>query len=84
MIAGSAVSLFWLFFVQEKTSGSLRICRLLFGIDSVVKDTPLHTLAMVDAIVIALPLSIIAALIAWAVIGSAKESQQAPVTVSAD
>ena len=74
MIAGSAVSLFWLFFVQEKTSGSLRICRLLFGIDSVVKDTPLHTLAMVDAIVIALPLSIITALIVGAVRCSAKET----------
>lgn len=75
MITGSASSLFWLFFVQEKTAGSLQLCKLLFNTTSIVKDTPLNTLCMVDAIVIALPLSIIAALVSWAIIGNAKETQ---------
>lgn len=70
ILTGSAASLFWLFFVQEKTAGSLQICNLLFHTTSIVKNTPLQTLAMVDAIVVALPLSILAALIAWAVVGN--------------
>ena len=75
MITGSASSLFWLFLVQEKTAGSLQICKLLFHTTSIVKNTPLHTLSMVDAIAVALPLSVIAALIAWAIIGNAKENE---------
>lgn len=67
MITGSASSIIWLFFIQEKTAGSLQICNLLFNTTSIVKDTALSTLSMVDAIVIALPLSIIAGLIGWAV-----------------
>jgi hypothetical protein len=68
MITGSAVSLVWLFFVQEKTASSLQICKLLFNTTSVVKGTALNSLAMVDAIAVSLPLSIIAALIAWAIL----------------
>ena len=51
MVTGSATSLFWLFFVQEKTAGSLQICKLLFQTTSIVKDTALQTLSMVDAMV---------------------------------
>jgi len=81
MIAGSAVSLFWIFFVQEKTAGSLQICRLLFNTTSIVKGTVLNTLSMVDAIVIGLPMSVIAGLIAWAVVGNKSEVETAvPVT----
>jgi SSS family solute:Na+ symporter len=81
MIAGSAVSLFWIFFVQEKTAGSLQICRLLFNTTSIVKGTVLNTLSMVDAIVIGLPMSVIAGLIAWAVVGNKNEVETAvPVT----
>jgi len=72
MITGSLSSLFWLFFIQEKTAGSLQICNLLFNTTSIVKNTPLNTLSMVDAIVVALPLSFIAALVTWAVKGNAK------------
>jgi SSS family solute:Na+ symporter len=75
MITGSLSSLFWLFFVQEKTAGSLQICNLLFNTTSIVKNTPLNTLSMVDAIVVALPLSFIAALVTWAVKGNAKEME---------
>lgn len=73
MITGSVSSLFWIFFIQEKTASSLQICNLLFNTTSIVKGTPLATLSMVDAIIIALPLSIVAGLIAWAVIGNHKE-----------
>ncbi|PKM72020.1 MAG: sodium:solute symporter [Firmicutes bacterium HGW-Firmicutes-16] len=83
ILTGSATSLLWLFFVQEKTSGSLQICKLIFGTTSIVRDTPLSTLSMVDAIVVSLPLSIIAALIAWAIIGNAKEADEVvPLAVS--
>jgi SSS family solute:Na+ symporter len=84
MVSGSAVSLFWLFFVQEKTAGSLQICKLLFGTTSIVKDTALKTLSMVDAIIIALPVSILVGLIAWAIAGNAKETQEASLQPSAD
>lgn len=80
MITGSATSLFWLFFIQEKTAGSLQICNLLFGTTSIVKNTSLQTLSMIDAIVVALPLSIIAALVSWAIFGSAKEEEASAVT----
>lgn len=81
MLVGSASSLFWLFFVQEKTAGSLQICNLLFGTPSIVKGTALQTLSMVDAIVVALPLSILTALIAWAIKGNAGERQAAAAPV---
>jgi len=77
MITGSAASIIWFFFIQEKTAASLQICKLLFNTTSVVKGTPLATLSMVDAIVIALPLSIIAGLIGWAIAaGKAKAQKQ--------
>lgn len=75
ILIGSATSLFWLFFVQEKTAGSLQICNLLFGTTSIVKNTAFQTLAMVDAIAVSLPVSIIAGLVAWAILGNAKESE---------
>ncbi len=83
MISGSAISLFWLFFVQEKTAGSLQICKMLFGTTSIVKGTALNTFSMVDAIVIALPLSVITGMIAWAIIGNVRESEPAGVLNSA-
>ncbi len=82
ILAGSAASLFWLFFVQEKTSGSLQICKLLFGTTSIVKDTALSTLSMVDAIVVSLPLSILAALLAWAIIGNKKPEEEGALAVA--
>ncbi len=84
MLVGSVSSLFWLFFVQEKTAGSLQICNLLFKTTSVVKGTSLQTLAMVDAIVIALPLSIIAALIAWFIFRKEKHISEDTLQSAAD
>jgi len=59
MISGFVTSFFWIFFIHEKESASLQICALLTGKTSLVKDTVLAPLAMVDPIVVALPVSII-------------------------
>lgn len=80
MITGSVSSLFWLMFVQEKTAGSLQICKLLFNTTSIVKDTALHTLSMVDAIIVALPLSIVAAVVAGLAFAGEGEGAKLPVT----
>lgn len=67
MIIGTAISIFWIFFIQEKTASALQLCNLIFGTTSLVKGTGLATLAMVDAIVVALPASFIAGFAAWAI-----------------
>ncbi len=85
MLAGSCASLFWLFFIQEKTASSLQICKLLFNTTSLVKGTPLASLSMVDAVVISLPLSIIvAAAASLAVRGRNTEAQAQAAPVPAD
>ena len=84
MIVGSASSLFWLFFVQEKTAGSLQICKLLFKTTSIVKNTSLSTLSMVDAIVVALPLSLIAAAIGWYIFRKEKPVSEEAMTGAVD
>jgi SSS family solute:Na+ symporter len=76
MIVGTAVSIFWLFFIQEKTASALQLCNLIFGTTSLVKGTGLATLAMVDAIVVALPLSFIAGFATWGITGSAKTVEE--------
>jgi SSS family solute:Na+ symporter len=63
MISGFASSAFWIFFIHEKESSSLQLCRLLSGKTSLVKDTALAGLAMVDPIFIALPVSIVVTVI---------------------
>jgi len=84
MISGSASSLFWLFFVQEKTASSLQICKLLFNTTSIVKGTGLNTLSMVDAIIVALPISIIAALAAWLIFKNDKPETVEVMAASID
>ena len=59
MICGFVTSFFWIFFIHEKESASLQICKLITGKTSLVKDTLLAPLSMVDPIIIALPVSII-------------------------
>lgn len=59
MICGFASSFFWIFFIHEKESASLQLCRLLTGRTSLFKDTVLAPLAMVDPIFIALPVSLL-------------------------
>lgn len=73
MIAGFSLSTFWIFFIHEKESSSLQICRLLTGKTSLVKDTGLGYLAMVDPIFIALPVSFIVTFTIWAVYRAMKK-----------
>jgi len=63
MITGFAAGVFWIFFVHEKEASSLQLCMALFNKTSIVKDTGLAKLAMVDPIIISLPASLIATLI---------------------
>jgi len=63
MITGFVVGIFWIFFIHEKEATSLQLCNLLFSKTSLVKDTGLAKLAMVDPIIIAFPASIIATVI---------------------
>jgi SSS family solute:Na+ symporter len=59
MISGFVTSFFWIFFIHEKESASLQLCALISGKPSLVRDTLLAPLAMVDPIIVALPVSII-------------------------
>jgi len=63
MIAGFISSTFWIFFIHEKESAALQLCKALTGKVSIVKDTGLKDLAMVDPIFVALPLSFIVTII---------------------
>lgn len=57
---GTLTSLLWIFFVHIKESKSLMLCKALFGVDSLAGDT---LWAVVDPLVVALPLSILATLL---------------------
>lgn len=59
MLSGFTTAIIWIFFVHEKESSSLQLCLSLTGKTSIVKDTALAQLAMVDPIFIALPVSIL-------------------------
>jgi SSS family solute:Na+ symporter len=59
MVSGFVTSFFWIFFIHEKESASLQLCKLITGKTSLVKDTLLAPLSIVDPIVIALPAAII-------------------------
>lgn len=63
MITGLTLGVFWIFFVHEKEASSLQLCNLIFGKTSIVKETVLANLSMVDPILIALPGSILATII---------------------
>ncbi len=63
IITGFTVGIFWIFFVHEKEASSLQLCQLLFGKPSIVKETVLAKLSMVDPIIISLPSSILATVI---------------------
>lgn len=60
MIAGAVSSIFWIFFVHDKESGALQICRLLTGQTSLFKGSGFD---LVDPIFIALPISILVTLV---------------------
>jgi SSS family solute:Na+ symporter len=61
MVVGFAVTAFWLVFIKDKEARALGICHGLFG----TEEEPMYSLlsktnwAVVDPIVIALPLSVI-------------------------
>jgi solute:Na+ symporter, SSS family len=76
MVVGAAVSIIWYFFIQEKTASSLQLCNLIFGTTSLVKGTALSALSMVDAIVVALPLSFIVGFVTWGFSRGSKTAQQ--------
>jgi len=59
--AGFLVSFFWLFFVHIKESQPLLLCKAIFGVDSLAQGT---LWAVVDPLIIALPISIIVTLVA--------------------
>ncbi len=63
MACGFVTSFFWIFFIHKKESSSLQLCNLIFGKLSLVDDTALAPLSMVDPIFIALPGSILVTLI---------------------
>jgi solute:Na+ symporter, SSS family len=60
IITGFVVAVICIFFVHEKQASSLQLCMLIFDKTSLVKDTALAKLAMVDPLIISLPASIIA------------------------
>ena len=60
---GFLTSLFWLVFVNGKTAGGLGICKALFGKDNLVPPTWSVTWTVVDPLVVALPLSILTAIV---------------------
>ncbi len=63
MVCGSATSIVWSFFINEKAATAMRLCKLIFGKNSLVAGTGLSFLGMADALVIALPISIIVAVV---------------------
>ena len=63
MITCFVVGVIWIFFIHENEASSLQLCKLLFDKTSLVKDTGLAKLAMIDPVIIAFPASIIATII---------------------
>jgi solute:Na+ symporter, SSS family len=61
MATGTLVSLFWILFIRLNESKPLLLCKALFGVDSLAEGT---RWAFVDPLVIALPASIIATVLA--------------------
>jgi SSS family solute:Na+ symporter len=60
LISGFTVSIFYLFFIHIKESKPLMLCKALFGVDSLATGT---IWVVVDPLVIALPVSIIATIV---------------------
>ncbi|MDD3463607.1 MAG: sodium:solute symporter family protein [Sulfurospirillaceae bacterium] len=59
MIVGTAVTTFWLLFVHFQEAKELGICKMLFGANSLLSGK----IIFVDAMIVALPLSILTAVI---------------------
>ena len=63
MVVGFISSTFWLAFVNGKTAAGLGLCKFIFGKDNIVPPTWSVTWTVVDPLVVALPLSILAAVV---------------------
>lgn len=74
IITGTFTSLFWIFFVNQKQAASLQLCNLIFKKPSIVSGTDFSKLAMVDSILVALPASILAGVIAWTIYNMKKSN----------
>lgn len=64
MISGAAAWFVWGFFVHGNAAFFL-LCRLLFGVDSLVAGTPLAFLSRVGTTLVALPVSILVTVLLW-------------------
>jgi SSS family solute:Na+ symporter len=62
LLTGAIVWFFWTAFIHIKESKELGICKALFGSDSLLAGT---SWTVVDSLVIAIPLSILALFIGW-------------------
>jgi SSS family solute:Na+ symporter len=59
-VCGALTSVFWLAFVHLKESAPLKVCKFIFGVDSLAMGAEGPSkLAFVDPLIIALPVSII-------------------------
>ncbi len=63
LLVGFLTSAFWLMFVNGKTAAGLGFCKAWFGKDHLVPTTWSLTWTVVDPLVVALPLSILAAVV---------------------
>jgi SSS family solute:Na+ symporter len=59
MVVGTVVTTFWLLFVHFQEAKELGVCKMLFGTTSLFSGK----IIFVDAMIIALPLSIITAIV---------------------
>ncbi len=63
ILTGVLTSIFWMFFVNAKTATGLGICQALFGKDTLIPAACSPTWAVVDPLLIALPLSALVAVV---------------------
>ena len=66
ILTGTIASFIWIFFIHAKNAATIGLCQLVFGKPHVLAETGLAKLAQVDAVIIAVPLSILALVIAAA------------------
>lgn len=74
MIAGFVTSFIYIFFINSKNAEALQLCNLIFGKPNIVAGTGLAKLAQIDAVIFALPISIIVTGIIWLVYGLRKKT----------
>ena len=63
ILTGTIASFIWIFFIHAKNAATIGLCQLVFGKPHLLAETSLVKLAQVDAVIIAVPLSILALII---------------------